>query len=59
MWQPPSKREVKCNVDVAIFSELHRFNGCTIVLIRNDRGQFLKTKTMWLESAPKLWEQEH
>jgi hypothetical protein len=51
-WQTPSAGMLKCNVDAEILSELNRYS--VGMCIRNDKGQFIKAKTMWFEGSPPV-----
>jgi hypothetical protein len=47
---------MKYKVDAAIFHEMNRFG--IDMCIRNNRGQFIKAKTMWFEGTPPTMEAE-
>jgi hypothetical protein len=56
IWQPPEDGEIKCNIDAAIFKELNR-HGIGM-FIRNNKGEFIRAKTMWFDGTPPAMEAE-
>lgn len=56
MWQKPNIGEHKCNVDAAIFKEKGIFG--LGLCVRNDKGEFVKAKSMWFYGVPTPHEAE-
>ncbi|MCI38791.1 60S ribosomal protein L23, partial [Trifolium medium] len=50
-WRKPSAKEVKCNVDAAIFKD-HGCYGVGICL-RGENGEFIAAKTAWFYGLPQ------
>jgi hypothetical protein len=48
--------ELKCNIDVALFKDQHKFG--VGMCIRNDQGRFVKARTMWFHGNPPPMEAE-
>ncbi|KAJ1397018.1 hypothetical protein SESBI_32104 [Sesbania bispinosa] len=56
-WFPPQAGRVKCNVDAALFADQNGF-GVGLCL-RDDKGQYLKSKVLYHHGSPHLGKQRH
>lgn len=56
VWQPPQPAYLKLNVDVLVFSNASSF--LLGMVIRDDRGQFVKGKNMCISGKVSIMEAE-
>ncbi|KAJ1416432.1 Reverse transcriptase zinc-binding domain [Sesbania bispinosa] len=57
-WFPPQSGRVKCNVDAALFQHQHQHSFGIGLCVRDERGCFLKAKTIYHLGLPSTQEAE-